>query len=76
MAVVWKDDKGNHYLATDSGCSCPSPFENYHDIESLTRFDENSLQVVDDALRAVKASYEESKSFLDEIRDSLKAECN
>lgn len=26
--AVWRDDEG-FYLATDSGCSCPSPFENY-----------------------------------------------
>lgn len=26
----------NYYLATDSGCSCPSPFEDYLDVESLT----------------------------------------
>lgn len=25
--VVWKDDMDNLYYSTDSGCSCPSPFE-------------------------------------------------
>ena len=28
MFVIWKDDKGRFYWGTDSGCSCPSPFEN------------------------------------------------
>ncbi len=30
-----KGDKG-YYLATDSGCSCPSPFESYGGIDDLT----------------------------------------
>lgn len=28
MFVVWKDKKNRLYYASDSGCSCPSPFEN------------------------------------------------
>lgn len=32
---IWKGAEG-YYLATDSGCSCPSPFENYNDIGDLT----------------------------------------
>ena len=27
MFVVWKGANGVFYTATDSGCSCPSPFE-------------------------------------------------
>lgn len=33
--AVWRDEVG-YYLATDSGCSCPSPFENYHTKADLT----------------------------------------
>lgn len=36
MVVVWKDRSGNLYWAADAGCSCPSPFEDYSSIESLT----------------------------------------
>jgi len=32
---VWKNESG-YYLGTDSGCSCPSPFENYDGIDDLT----------------------------------------
>jgi len=42
--AVWTDNnKDNNpdgqkvYYATDSGCSCPSPFENYDSMETLTR---------------------------------------
>jgi hypothetical protein len=36
MFVVWKDTNGALYYATDSGCSCPSPFENHTSIADLT----------------------------------------
>lgn len=32
---VWKNDLG-FYLGTDSGCSCPTPFENYNGVSDLT----------------------------------------
>lgn len=35
MLAVWKDTEG-FYLGTDSGCSCPSPFENYDGKSDLT----------------------------------------
>jgi hypothetical protein len=35
--VVWKDATGQLYYASDSGCSCPTPFENYKTVESLTK---------------------------------------
>jgi hypothetical protein len=27
--VVWKHEDGRFFLGEDSGCSCPSPFENF-----------------------------------------------
>jgi hypothetical protein len=35
MLAVWKGDDG-YYLGTDSGCSCPTPFESYNGAEDLT----------------------------------------
>lgn len=35
MTVVWKDQNGNFYMADDSGCSCPSPFEDYTSVKDL-----------------------------------------
>ena len=40
LTAVWTDgDK--YYWASDSGCSCPSPFESFHrgNIESGTKYD-------------------------------------
>ncbi len=37
MFVVWRKlDDGRLFYASDSGCSCPSPFEDYHTLGSLT----------------------------------------
>ena len=37
LTVVWKNEAtGDKYWAADSGCSCPSPFENYTSVEALT----------------------------------------
>ena len=33
--VVWKHEEGGVYWATDSGCSCPTPFETYNSLDDL-----------------------------------------
>jgi hypothetical protein len=35
MLAIWKGESG-YYLGTDSGCSCPSPFEDFNGVEDLT----------------------------------------
>lgn len=35
MLVVWLHVSGKVYWGTDSGCSCPAPFEGYGTIEDL-----------------------------------------
>jgi hypothetical protein len=37
ITAVWRDkETGQIYWADDSGCSCPSPFEDYRDRDQLT----------------------------------------
>ncbi len=41
LLVVWKhEESGKLYWAQDSGCSCPSPFEDYNSLESLDVLDD------------------------------------
>lgn len=35
MVVVWKQARGKYWIGQDSGCSCPSPFEDIYDVNSL-----------------------------------------
>ena len=34
--IVFRHDSGRIFYATDSGCSCPVPFEGYKSIDDLT----------------------------------------
>lgn len=33
--VIWKNEKGEFFTARDSGCSCPTPFEDYNAMSDL-----------------------------------------
>jgi hypothetical protein len=38
--LVWRDiESGNYYCASDSGCSCPTPFEDFGKLSDLTYID-------------------------------------
>ena len=36
IRVIWKHEDGTYYTAADSGCSCPTPFEGFTSLASLT----------------------------------------
>ena len=45
--VVWKHESGRLFSAHDSGCSCPTPFENFcrlSDLTELTPYALNELR--------------------------------
>ena len=35
MLVVWKEKRGRYWVGEDSGCSCPSPFEDFKGTDDL-----------------------------------------
>lgn len=42
MTAVWQDEHGQFYIADDSGCSCPSPFEwatSLDKLEKVSKFE-------------------------------------
>lgn len=41
--VIWRHEDGTLYTARDSGCSCPSPFEEYTSLESLDILDVDEI---------------------------------
>lgn len=50
IICAWKTKRGVIYWATDSGCSCPTPFENHHgmsDLYLLSRSKRELRQAVD-----------------------------
>lgn len=44
LRVVWRHEDGAFYTARDSGCSCPSPFEDYTELSDLERLDLKALE--------------------------------
>lgn len=58
--VVWRHkESGQFYTARDSGCSCPTPFEDYTSIESLEPLDLVALER--EAREEVREGYSDSK---------------
>lgn len=58
LSSVWKEKRGRYFVASDSGCSCPSPFEdiNYTDDKGVYGpYNKTELRAYFD--RMVKAKY-------------------
>ncbi len=71
--VIWKAVNGKLYTASDSGCSCPTPFEDYKKLSDLTVVNKNVLDNLKLAMR--KSDYirpEAAQDFFYKIRDALK----
>lgn len=68
--VIWKHlDTGLLYTARDAGCSCPSPFEDYRTLESLTRFALSEIEA--EAKKEAASSFysgDQITPFLEAIR--------
>lgn len=75
MTIVLKKKRGEYYLACDSGCSCPAPFEDFTSMDYLMGpFDKKGVEF---HLKEYLAGYQDStystpKAGLDvEVRDIL-----
>lgn len=42
--VLWKHEDGTLYWAYDSGCSCPSPFEDYTSLDDANEYDYDDIE--------------------------------
>lgn len=40
--IVWHHDDGRVFYAQDSGCSCPTPFEDFDSLDDLTEVTQES----------------------------------
>lgn len=70
--VVWKhNENGLLYWAHDSGCSCPSPFEEYTSLEQLSVLVSTDYDML---RRYVSESYDAAarQSFLRKVRAELR----
>jgi hypothetical protein len=69
--VVWKHKDGRVFYATDSGCSCPTPFEDYNSLESLKDAKLDIALIEETIEKASGLSGVEKKDYIKAIKDSL-----
>ena len=68
IVCVWQHTKtGEFYMGQDSGCSCPSPFEDYTSLDKLDRL------VYDDLEKWVKSAVNQNEmaDFLKKVRQAI-----
>ena len=71
--VVWKAGNGKLYTASDSGCSCPTPFDDYHKLSDLTLVDESVLGALEAQMRCSDyVSPAQAQEFFYKIRDAVR----
>jgi hypothetical protein len=69
MLVVWKRGAdGALFYATDSGCSCPSPFEDFHSVDALTPIVRETLADFEREVSAFPADAVERADLLRKVR--------
>jgi len=77
LRIVWYHaESGKHYTARDSGCSCPTPFENYESLEDLDEVQHTIAlrSEVHDELNSQfrEITPEEGQQFIRDVEVSLK----
>lgn len=68
MLVVWKNAKGELFYGKDSGCSCPSPFEDFHSEADLTRISHDSKDQFEKEVMGFDCPLEERTALIDRVR--------
>ena len=67
--VIWKDlQDGTLYTARHSGCSCPTPFEDYESKADLSEV-RSTNWLIEEAREAAKSEYYSGPSVLDYIEE-------
>jgi hypothetical protein len=69
--AVWRHTPtGDLYWAYDSGCSCPSPFENYTSLDKLEKLSSDNFSELE---ATVECCYDDNAKadFLRKVRDAL-----
>jgi hypothetical protein len=68
MVVAWKHSDGSIYWGQDSGCSCPSPFEEFTGLEMLSRAAPDLLDLQQAVENHHTHSAEDARRFMEAVR--------
>lgn len=70
IVAVWKHSSGTLYTARSSGCSCPTPFEEFASLEELSAVDLGSLEnELNDTYYNARSDTEKN-DFLRKVKDA------
>lgn len=70
LVAVWKNMKHEFFWAQDSGCSCPTPFEN-HDLTSIERLTKENFEYFADTVRGQCANGIDANDFLRDVEAAM-----
>lgn len=71
--VIWDDKDGNLYWAHDSGCSCPTPFENFSTVADLNVLNKDTFYNFDEHLKnQYNINKEQYNSCINNVKKRLK----
>jgi hypothetical protein len=74
LRVVWKDAEGRLWTARDSGCSCPSPFEDTTELDRVFNLDDLDEEFREaSGSRSFCPSANDWLAFRDSVRGALDA---
>lgn len=76
MVVVWQDLKSKkYYWGSDSGCSCPTPFEDVHRMSDLATLNVTHFKTFEDAVHGIYygCSSADKSKFISKWRTKLKS---
>lgn len=74
--IVWEHEDGRIFYASDSGCSCPSPFEDYTSLDdlelvTLDSWDQFANDVATHCLRGSEVGTDEQAADRTEILSTV-----
>lgn len=71
IVLAWKDkESGKYYWAEDSGCSCPTPFEDYFTKESLPVLNRQTYPEFERAVKGLGATLQQLQGVRRRLRNS------
>ncbi len=72
--AFWQHEvSGELYWATDSGCSCPSPWEDHDELADFTRLTEQGFPEFETAAMGWEVGKQEKMDFVSKAKELLRA---
>ena len=70
MLYAWLHEDGTVYYAEDSGCSCPSPFEDYTSLDYYNLYNSKHQDMghLESMVKDFNSSNEEKRQFLNKVK--------